>query len=85
MTAHHAVIGVPINATALSGLEALLSIVRMPRGVPVATVAIDGGVNAGLLAVQMPAAHDRDLLERVIARRQQQEQEVLCKSQVVEQ
>lgn len=79
------VIGVPINATALSGLDALLSIVQMPRGVPVATVAIDDGVNAGLLAAQILAAHDPDLLERVIARRQQQEQEVLRKSQVVEQ
>lgn len=78
------VIGVPINATSLSGLDALLSIVQMPRGVPVATVAIDGGVNAGLLAAQILAAHDPDLLERVIARRQQQEVEVLRKSQAVE-
>ena len=51
------VIGVPVSTTTLSGLDALLSIVQMPRGVPVATVAIGGGVNAGLLAVQILATH----------------------------
>src|ERR671938_837177 len=53
------VIGVPVSTTALNGMDALLSIVQMPRGVPVATVAIGGGANAGLLAVQILAAHDR--------------------------
>ena len=47
------VIGVPIKSSALDGLDALLSIVQMPAGVPVATVAIDGAENAGLLAVQI--------------------------------
>ena len=60
------VIGVPVPTTTLSGLDALLSIVQMPRGVPVATVAIGGGANAGLLAVQILAGGDPDLLQRVI-------------------
>lgn len=78
------VIGVPINATALTGLDSLLSIVQMPRGVPVATVAIDGGMNAGLLAAQILAAFDPQLLERLVAMRQEQEQSVLTRSQELE-
>jgi 5-(carboxyamino)imidazole ribonucleotide mutase len=60
------VIGVPVAVTSLNGLDALLSIVQMPRGVPVATVAIGGGVNAGLLAVQILATSDPGLLERLL-------------------
>ena len=60
------VIGVPVPTTTLNGLDALLSIVQMPRGVPVATVAIGGGANAGLLAVQILAGGDPDLLRRLI-------------------
>jgi 5-(carboxyamino)imidazole ribonucleotide mutase len=60
------VIGVPVSTTSLNGLDALLSIVQMPRGVPVATVAIGGGGNAGLLAVQILASSDAALLQRVI-------------------
>jgi 5-(carboxyamino)imidazole ribonucleotide mutase len=60
------VIGVPVSTTNLNGLDALLSIVQMPRGVPVATVAIGGGANAGLLAVQILAASDPALLQRVV-------------------
>ena len=60
------VIGVPVSTTSLNGLDALLSIVQMPRGVPVATVAIGGGANAGLLAVQILAASDPMLLQRVL-------------------
>ena len=60
------VIGVPVPTTTLNGLDALLSIVQMPRGVPVATVAIGGGANAGLLAVQILAGADPDLLRRVM-------------------
>ena len=52
------VIGVPVNITALAGVDALLSIAQMPAGVPVATVAINGGRNAGLLAVRILAAGD---------------------------
>ena len=65
------VIGVPVPSTTLNGLDALLSIVQMPRGVPVATVAIGGGANAGLLAVQILAASDPDLLRRVIEYKEQ--------------
>ena len=61
------VIGVPIKSKALKGHDSLLSIVQMPRGVPVATVAIDGGHNAGLLAVQILATHDADLFARLVA------------------
>lgn len=56
------VIGVPVVATSLDGLDALLSIVQMPAGVPVATVAIGNARNAGLLAVRMLATSDEDLL-----------------------
>ena len=61
------VIGVPVAATSLNGLDALLSIVQMPRGVPVATVAIGGGANAGLLAVEILATADVALLEKLLA------------------
>ena len=60
------VIGVPVQSKALNGLDSLLSIVQMPSGVPVATVAIGAGRNAGLLAVQILAAHDAALLEKLI-------------------
>jgi 5-(carboxyamino)imidazole ribonucleotide mutase len=60
------VIGVPVSTTSLNGLDALLSIVQMPRGVPVATVAIGGGTNAGLLAVQILAASDPELLRKLL-------------------
>lgn len=58
------VIGVPIKSAALSGQDSLLSIVQMPAGVPVATVAIDGARNAGLLAIQILATGDAGLLDR---------------------
>jgi 5-(carboxyamino)imidazole ribonucleotide mutase len=60
------VIGVPVSTTSLNGLDALLSVVQMPRGVPVATVAIGGGINAGLLAVQILATSDAGLLQRLL-------------------
>jgi 5-(carboxyamino)imidazole ribonucleotide mutase len=61
------VIGVPILSKALKGLDSLLSIVQMPSGVPVATVAIDGARNAGLLAVQILAISDPGLEQQVLA------------------
>jgi 5-(carboxyamino)imidazole ribonucleotide mutase len=61
------VIGVPVATTSLNGMDSLLSTVQMPRGVPVATVAIGGGANAGLLAVQILATSDPTLLLRLIA------------------
>lgn len=60
------VIGVPINAS-LDGLDALLAIVQMPPGIPVATVGIDGAVNAAILAVQMMATGDVALQEKLVA------------------
>jgi 5-(carboxyamino)imidazole ribonucleotide mutase len=65
------VIGVPVQSKALSGLDSLLSIVQMPAGVPVASVAIGGGRNAGLLAVQILAAANPALLERLVAYKQE--------------
>ncbi|MCU0497454.1 MAG: 5-(carboxyamino)imidazole ribonucleotide mutase [Anaerolineae bacterium] len=61
------VIGVPVQSKALAGQDSLLSIVQMPKGVPVATVAIGGGHNAGLLAVQILATADAGLLAQMIA------------------
>jgi 5-(carboxyamino)imidazole ribonucleotide mutase len=64
------VIGVPVRTTALSGWDSLLSIVQMPTGVPVATVAIDGGRNAGLLAAQILALSDPALAAALVAARE---------------
>lgn len=61
------VIGVPVRTTALSGQDSLLSIVQMPRGIPVATVAIDNATNAGLLAARILAVSDSDLARRLEA------------------
>jgi 5-(carboxyamino)imidazole ribonucleotide mutase len=73
------VIGVPVQSKALNGLDSLLSIVQMPGGVPVATVAIGkaGAVNAGLLAVQILAVTDTQLAEKVEAHREKTKLEVL--------
>ncbi len=60
------VIGVPIGYAALSGLDSLLSMVQMPRGVPVATVGIDGGRNAGLLAARIVGVADEGVLQAVV-------------------
>ena len=59
------VIGVPIKSSALEGLDALLSMVQMPTGIPVATVAIDGAANAALLAAQILALGDSELSEKM--------------------
>ena len=69
MTAAHTplpVIGVPVQSRALNGVDSLYSIVQMPPGVPVATVAIGAGKNAGLLAMQMLAVADSNLLEQIL-------------------
>jgi len=59
------VIGIPMHTTSLGGRDSLYSIVQMPSGIPVATVAINGGTNAGLLAAKILAVSDKDLLARV--------------------
>jgi 5-(carboxyamino)imidazole ribonucleotide mutase len=71
------VIGVPIPTQHLGGLDSLLSIVQMPRGIPVATVAIGNAMNAGLLAVEILALADSELSERLAAWRARQTQSVL--------
>lgn len=71
------VIGVPIASSSLNGLDALLSTVMMPPGMPVATVAVGGAENAGLLAAQIIAAGDADLSARVEAEREARRQKVL--------
>lgn len=59
------VIGVPVQSKALSGLDSLLSIVQMPGGIPVATMAIGGGKNAGLMAVRILASTDQELADKM--------------------
>jgi 5-(carboxyamino)imidazole ribonucleotide mutase len=71
------VLGVPVKSRALSGIDSLLSIVQMPRGVPVATVAIGNAMNAGLLAAEILALSDTLLAERLAAWRARQTQAVL--------
>ena len=61
----------PVKSSTMDGLDSLLSTVQMPSGVPVATVAINGGLNAGLLAAQMLAISDSDLAEKIIAYREE--------------
>jgi 5-(carboxyamino)imidazole ribonucleotide mutase len=74
------VIGVPVKTSALSGQDSLLSIVQMPAGVPVATVAINGAKNAGILAAQILGTGDPDLLERVARYKRDLESMVLEKA-----
>ncbi len=71
------VIGIPIKASALEGMDALLATVQMPAGVPVATVAIDGAANAGYLAVQILAVGDGALMDKFKAFRAEQTEKVL--------
>ncbi len=70
------VIGVPVGITALDGLDAMLSIVQMPQGVPVATMAVDNSLNAGLFAARILALHDKRILKRVQAYAQEQKAKV---------
>ena len=73
------VIGIPVKSDALDGLDALLSTVQMPPGMPVATVAIDGARNAGLLAVEILAVTDDALAEKLDALRADMKKKVLEK------
>ena len=79
------VIGVPVKSSALSGQDSLLSIVQMPAGVPVATVAINGARNAGILAAQILGAGDPELLDRVAAYKRGLEAMVMEKVERLEQ
>lgn len=75
------VIGVPVPSRHLQGVDSLYSIVQMPAGIPVATVAIGNATNAGLLAVQMLASHQPDLLMQVLEYRQSLTEMVMNKQQ----
>ena len=77
------VIGVPVKSSTLDGLDALLSTVQMPSGMPVATVAIDGAANAALLAAQMIALSDDRLMARLSAYRAQQTEKVIEKDKKI--
>ncbi len=76
------VIGIPI-ASAMNGLDALLSTVQMPSGIPVATVAVDGAKNAAFLAVQILAVEDAALAEKLAAQRAKNAQDILEKDRTI--
>jgi len=77
------VIGIPVKASTLDGLDALLSTVQMPSGVPVAAVAIDGAQNAALLAAQILAVGDSALYEKLTALRREAAEKVLAKDKEI--
>jgi 5-(carboxyamino)imidazole ribonucleotide mutase len=79
------VIGVPVATRNLQGVDSLYSIVQMPAGIPVATVAIGNAKNAGLLAVQILATHQPELLEKVQQYRQSLAESVMAKQVKLEQ
>lgn len=78
------VIGIPIKASTLDGLDALLATVQMPKGIPVATVAIDGADNAALLAVQMLAIYDEELTARLEKMKADMTAEVIEKDKLLQ-
>ena len=78
------VIGIPVKSSTLDGIDALLSTVQMPSGIPVATVAIDGAVNAALLAVQILAVSDGALAARLDREREKASARVLAANQEIE-
>ena len=78
------VIGIPVAGSALGGMDALLSTVQMPPGIPVATVAIDGAVNAALLAAEILAVSDDAIAEKLAAKREAGKQKVLAKNRAIE-
>lgn len=75
------VIGIPIKSSTLDGLDSLLSTVQMPKGIPVATVAVDGADNAGILAVQMLAISDLELSQKLEKMKEDMAKEVLKKDE----
>ncbi|MBR5659707.1 MAG: 5-(carboxyamino)imidazole ribonucleotide mutase [Lachnospiraceae bacterium] len=78
------VIGVPIHSKALSGVDSLYSIVSMPSGIPVATVAIDGAANAGILAAKMIAISDEAVYEKIVAYKDELKDGVVEKKEKIE-
>lgn len=79
------VIGIPIQSSTLDGLDALLSTVQMPSGIPVATVAINGAANAALLALQILAVEDGTLGQKLEQSRKEAAEAVLAKNKAIEQ
>ena len=79
------VIGIPIKSSTLDGLDALLSTVQMPSGIPVATVAIDGAVNAAILAVQILALSDKELSDKLVDMKKQMSESVKAKDKKISQ
>ncbi|MGL4772175.1 MAG: 5-(carboxyamino)imidazole ribonucleotide mutase [Clostridium sp.] len=77
------VIGVPVQSKSLKGMDSLLSIVQMPKGVPVATVAINGAANAGILAAQILSIKYPELLEKIIAYKKQMENDVVKSKEAI--
>lgn len=77
------VIGIPIKSSTLDGLDSLLSIVQMPSGIPVATVAVDGAENAGLLAVQILSVKYEYLREKLKAHKEKMKQDVIKKDEKI--
>lgn len=78
------VIGIPVKSQTLDGMDALLSTVQMPSGIPVATVAINGAVNAALLAIQILAVNDAELYEKLVNHRRAGYEKVIEKNKAVE-
>ncbi len=78
------VIGVPLKDEVLNGIDALLSIMQMPPGIPVATVAIDGAKNAGILAVQILATNDQQLEDKLVAYKKKLAEAIEEKARIVE-
>ena len=78
------VIGIPLHTTSLGGRDSLYSIVQMPTGIPVATVAINGAANAGILAAKMLATSDPELLERLKAYSEKLKNQVVAKADKLE-
>ena len=78
------VIGIPCKSTTLDGIDALLSTVQMPTGIPVATVAINGGANAALLALQILAVSDEELAKKLDDKRKKDAEAVLMKDKGIE-
>ena len=77
------VIGIPIKSSTLDGLDALLSTVQMPSGIPVATVAIDGAANSALLALQIIAVEDKALAEKLDNARKTAKEKILRKNEEI--
>lgn len=77
------VIGIPVKSKYLDGIDALLSTVQMPTGIPVATVAIDGAANAALLSIQMLAIEDAELADKLDAKRRADAEAVLAKDKAL--